>query len=81
MELQYQPSPVKELETLLGKIAAVVSETLKKVKLTIPFEAGETISTILSRGNIITKEYLDTGIVIEAEISKALVDEVKPYLH
>ena len=51
------------------------------MKLTIPFEAGETISTILSRGNIITKEYLDTGIVIEAEISKALVDEVKPYLH
>jgi len=69
------------VETLLGKIAAVVSETLKKVKLTIPFEAGETISTILNRGNIITKEYLDTGIVIEAEISKALVDEVKPYLH
>ena len=69
------------IETLLHKIAAVVSDSLKKVKLTIPFEAGEIISTILSRGNIITKEYLDTGIVIEAEISKALFNEVKPYLH
>ena len=69
------------IETLLRTIAAVVSDSLKKVKLTIPFEAGEIISTILSRGNIIAKEYLDTGIVIEAEISKALVNEVKPYLH
>ena len=69
------------IEVLLGKIATVVSDSLKKVKLTIPFEAGEIISIILNRGNIITKEYLETGIVIEAEISKALVNEVKPYLH
>ena len=69
------------IDDLLLKLSTVVSEALKKVKLTIPFQEGEIISTILSRGNIITKKYLATGIVIEAEISKALVDEVKPYMH
>jgi GTP-binding protein HflX len=69
------------INDLLLKLSAVVSNTLKKVKLTIPFQDGETISTILSRGNIIRKKYSATGIVIEAEISKALADEVKPYMH
>ncbi len=69
------------LDDLLLKLSTVVSKTLKKVKLTIPFQDGEIISTILSKGNIITKKYLSTGIVIEAEISNVLVDEVKPYMH
>ncbi len=69
------------LDDLLLKLSIVVSKALKKVKLTIPFQDGEIISTILSKGNIITKKYLSTGIVIEAEISNVLVDEVKPYMH
>jgi GTP-binding protein HflX len=69
------------LDDLLLRLSTVVSDTLKKVKLTIPFRNGEIISTILSTGNIITKKYVATGIVIEAEISKALVDAVKPYMH
>ncbi|MDX1778564.1 MAG: hypothetical protein R3339_06765, partial [Thermodesulfobacteriota bacterium] len=69
------------IDDLLLKLSTVVSETLKKVKLTIPFQDGEIISTILNKGNIITKKYSATGIVIEAEISKALVDEFKPYMH
>lgn len=69
------------LDDLLLKLSTVVSKTLKKVKLTIPFQDGEIISTILSKGNIITKKYLSTGIVIEAEISNVLVDEVKHYMH
>jgi len=69
------------LDDLLLRLSTVVSDALKRVKLTIPFRDGEIISTILSKGNIITKKYVATGIVIEAEISKALVDEVKPYMH
>ncbi|MDX1779455.1 MAG: GTPase HflX, partial [Thermodesulfobacteriota bacterium] len=65
------------IDDLLLKLSAVVSDTLRKVKLTIPFQDGEIISTILNKGNIITKKYSATGIVIEAEISKALVDEFK----
>ena len=57
-----------------------VSASLTRVRVTIPFDAGETISRILRKDNIITKKYSPTGVVIEAEIDKALLDSLKPYV-
>ena len=68
------------VDTLLSMIEGFVSSSMQRVKLKIPFDAGKTIGQILRKGNIITKKYLDTGIIIEAEVNKALVNSLKPYL-
>jgi len=68
------------VDTLLTLLANFVSSSLTRVRVTIPFDSGETISHILRKGNIITKKYSPTGVVIEAEIDTALLDSLKPYV-
>jgi hypothetical protein len=51
-----------------------------RVRLTIPFEAWETISRIVTGGTIIAATYADTGVIIEADINRTLVNELKPYI-
>jgi GTP-binding protein HflX len=70
----------KGVDTLLSMIEGFISASMQRVKLKLPFDAGKTISLILRNGNIITKKYVDTGVIIEAEVNKALVDSLKPYL-
>lgn len=70
----------KGVDTLLSMIEGFISVSMQRVKLKLPFDAGKTISLILRNGNIITKKYVDTGVIIEAEVNKALVDSLKPYL-
>jgi GTP-binding protein HflX len=68
------------VDTLLTLLAKFVSASLTRVIVKIPFDAGETISHILRKGNIITKKYSPTGVVIEAEIDTAFLDSLKPYV-
>ena len=68
------------VKTLLSMIEDFISSSMQRVKLKIPFDAGKTISHILRNGNIITKKYIDTGVIIEAEVNKAMVGSLKPYL-
>ena len=70
----------KGVDTLLSMIEGFISASMQRVKLKLPFDAGKTIGQILRNGNIITKKYIDTGIIIEAEVNKALVNSLKPYL-
>ena len=68
------------VDTLLSMIEGFVSSSMQRVKLKIPFDAGKTIGQILRNGNIITKKYIDTGVIIEAEVNKTMVGSLKPYL-
>jgi hypothetical protein len=61
-------------------IEGFISSSMQRVKLKIPFDAGKTIGQILRNGNIITKKYIDTGVIIEAEVNKAMVGSLKPYI-
>ena len=68
------------VDTLLNLIEGFVSSSMQRVKLKIPFEAGRTIGQILRNGHVITKKYVHTGIIIEAELTKAMVGSLKPYI-
>jgi GTP-binding protein HflX len=68
------------VDTLLSMIEGFISSSMQRVKLKIPFDAGKTIGQILRNGNIITKKYIDTGVIIEAEVNKAMVGSLKPYI-
>jgi len=67
-------------ENLLSMIESFVSASMQRVKLKIPFAEGKTIAQILGKGKIVNKKYLDTGVIIEAEVNSSLLDSLKPYL-
>lgn len=68
------------VDTLLSMIEGFASASMLRVKLKIPFDAGKTIGQIQRKGKIITKKYLATGVIIEAEVHRTLLDSLKPYL-
>jgi len=68
------------VDLLLNMIGDVVSTSMQRVKLKIPFGAWNTTGKIFRNGKIVTKRYLKTGVIIEAEVQRALIDSLKPYL-
>ena len=68
------------VDTLLTMIETHVSASRQRVKVKIPFVAGKTIGQVLTKGTVFTTEYLDSGVIIEAEVHRAMVDSLKPYL-
>jgi GTP-binding protein HflX len=68
------------IENLLSMIESFVSASMQRVKLKIPFAEGKTIGQILGKGKIVNKKYLATGVIIEAEVNRSLLDSLKPYL-
>ena len=67
------------VDNILNMISDFVSASMQRVKLEIPFSEWKTTGKILRNGRIITKRYLKTGVVIEAEVQRALVNSLKPY--
>jgi len=68
------------VDTLCTMIGRLLLPARTRVRLTIPFEAWETISRIVTGGTIIAATYADTGVIIEADINRTLVNELKPYI-
>jgi GTP-binding protein HflX len=68
------------VDTLCAMIGRLLLPARTRVRLTIPFDAWETISRIVTGGTIITATYADTGVIIEADINRTLVNELKPYI-
>ena len=69
------------IDTLCTVIGRLLLPARTRVRLTIPFEAWETIGRIMKQGTIIATTYVDTGVVIEADISRALAQELKSYIN
>jgi 50S ribosomal subunit-associated GTPase HflX len=65
---------------LCALIGSLLLPESKRVRLTIPFGAWETIDRIMKQGTIHTATYVETGVVIEADINRALARELKPYI-
>jgi GTP-binding protein HflX len=68
------------VDALCAMIGSLLLPARTRVRLTIPFEAWETISRIVTGGTIIATTYADTGVIIEADINRTLVNELKPYI-
>lgn len=68
------------VDALLDMIQGFVSSSMQRVTLNIPFDDGSTIARILRNGHVITKTYLDNGMIIEAEVNKTMLGSLKPYI-
>ena len=56
------------LINLLRRIAQQLPEPLERVKLLVPYKQARTVSEIFGWGRIISQEYGEQGITVEAEL-------------
>lgn len=68
------------LPALLEKIASMLENTRRRVKLIIPYSDGNLISRIRNDGELISEEYTPDGIIIDAVLDSGFLNLVKDYI-
>lgn len=68
------------LDNLLEKICSVLANTRRKVKILLPYSDGANASKIRKEGAVISEEYRDDGIYMEAVLDGAFLNNIKNYL-
>lgn len=68
------------LPALLEKIASMLENTRRRVKLIIPYSDGNLTSRIRNEGELISEEYTPDGIMIDAVLDSGFLNLVKDYI-
>ncbi len=68
------------LDNLLEKICSALANTRRKVKILLPYSDGANASKIRKEGAVISEEYRDDGIYMEAVLDGAFLNNIKNYL-
>ncbi len=68
------------LPALLEKIASMLENTRRKVRLIIPYSDGNLISRIRNDGELISEEYTPDGIIIDAVLDSGFLNLVRDYI-
>ncbi len=68
------------LPALLEKIASMLENTRRRVRLIIPYSDGNLISRIRNDGELISEEYTPDGIMIDAVLDSGFLNLVRDYI-
>ena len=68
------------LLALLEKIASMLENTRRRVRLIIPYSDGNLISRIRNDGELISEEYTPDGIMIDAVLDSGFLNLVRDYI-
>jgi len=68
------------IEGLLEKICQSLPQTQRRVQLLLPFSLASTAASIRRDSRVITEEYRDGGIFVDAVVDAAALDRVKEYV-
>lgn len=68
------------LPALLEKIASMLENTRRRVKLIIPYSDGNLTSRIRNEGELISEEYTPDGIMLDAVLDPGFLNLVKDYI-
>lgn len=68
------------LTALLEKIASMLENTRRRVRLNIPYSDGNLISRIRDDGELISEEYTPDGIIIDAVLDSGFLNLVRDYI-
>lgn len=68
------------LPALLEKIASMLENTRRRVRLIIPYSDGNLTSRIRNEGELISEEYTPDGIMIDAVLDSGFLNLVKDYI-
>jgi GTP-binding protein HflX len=67
------------MDGLLRLIEEVLTAQLHKVKLLLPYDRGELVSTLFEAGSVEHQEHTEDGVVITVQLSPALYERFKQY--
>lgn len=68
------------LDNLLGKMCNLLENTRRKVRLLLPYSDGAVASKIRKEGAVITEEYRDDGLYMEAVLDGRFLNNIKNYI-
>ena len=68
------------LDTLLETMCTLLENTRRKVRLLLPYSDGATSSKIRKEGAVITEEYREDGLYMEAVLDGRFLNNVKNYI-
>lgn len=68
------------LDNLLNKMCSMLKNTRRKVRLLLPYSDGGTASKIRKEGAVITEEYRDDGLYMEAVLDGIFLNNVRDYI-
>lgn len=64
-------------EELLQKIARLLPQTQRRMKLLIPYDKGNLLSEIREEGKIFSEEYTPEGTLVDALVEMKLLHKVE----
>ncbi len=68
------------LDNLLEKMCSLLENTRRKVRLILPYSDGAVASKIRKEGAVITEEYRDDGLYMEAVLDGRFLNNIKNYI-
>ena len=68
------------LDKLLETMCSMLGNTRRKVNMLLPYSEGALVSKIRKEGAVLTEEYRDDGIFVEAVLDGRFLNNVKNYL-
>ena len=68
------------LDNLLEKMCTLLENTRRKVRLLLPYADGAAASKIRKEGAVITEEYRDDGLYMEAVLDGRFLNNIKNYI-
>lgn len=68
------------MEGLLRKIAKLIPPSQRQMNLLIPYSEGGLVNEIRRDGKVLSEEYVDSGIRLDAMVDYKLIDRMQQYL-
>ncbi len=68
------------LDNLLEKMCTLLENTRRKVRLLLPYSDGAVASKIRKEGAVITEEYRDDGLYMEAVLDGRFLNNIRNYI-
>ncbi len=68
------------IERLLNLISEVLSGSMQKVTLLIPYDKGYLLSKIREQGKVFSEEFTENGTLVDALIEKKILKLISPYI-
>ena len=68
------------LDDLLQKIAALLPQGSRRLKLLIPYDQGGLVAEIRREGKVFSEEFVAQGTLLDALVAQRLIDKAQDYL-
>ena len=68
------------LERLLGEISKRLSERVIRCEILLPFDKLSLMAAVREKGNVLSEEYTEDGLLLKATVDKTMYHMIEPYV-